>query len=363
VASAPIQHDWRLFRLGYIRSPAADAFFFVSLPLLALAIAFGFHQWLPYAAGAAVALWVTVPHHYATWVRTYGLPESRERWPRRLFVVPLVLVGVVFFATAYLPLSIGLVILLWDHQHSVMQQHGFGRIYDLKAGTGAPSTRNLDRWLNIALYLNLLIVSPLWTEIWVKEIFNWNLAIGVDTVRAIHAASWSALCLVLLVYAGHVAWSLRQGYSINPIKYLFLAASYSLWYAASWQDSLLLQQVAHRIMHGVQYIAMVYWYLERNQSHASVSQRPSLLGRPTVLRFVLWGIGYALLFQLVSGMPLEEFGFGLGPFLREEGYLPPLETRDLELWAAALMSCAGVVHYYVDSFIWKIREPQTRRDL
>jgi len=65
--------------LGYIRNPRADLAWFVLLPFCAIAVALGFHHWLPYASQAAISVWITVPHHYAPWVRSYGLRE--DCWP------------------------------------------------------------------------------------------------------------------------------------------------------------------------------------------------------------------------------------------------------------------------------------------
>ncbi len=59
--------------LGYIRNARADLVWFVALPFAAIAVALGFHHWLPYIAQASIAVWITVPHHYATWIRSYGL--------------------------------------------------------------------------------------------------------------------------------------------------------------------------------------------------------------------------------------------------------------------------------------------------
>jgi hypothetical protein len=348
-------------RLGYVRDPRTDVLCFLALPAFAIAVALGFHHWLPYAAGAAISLWITIPHHYATWLRTYGQRETFSQWRGRLLLGPVLLLPMVFFASATLPLTLALIVLLWDHQHSMMQQHGFARIYDAKAGAGAPSTGRFDFWLGVTLYVNMLATAPLWTELWIQDAYNWNLRIQASSVEAIQTASWTLAGSYLAVYLGHLTWSVARGYALNPMKYAFLVASYGLWYYVSWQDSLLVYLVAHRIMHGVQYIAMVYWYLERNIERTG--EPPRLLKRLSVGRFVLLGIAYALLFQLVSGLPLEDFAFGLGASLRAQGVLPPSEAGPIGVWAAALSASAGVLHYYVDSFIWKVSDARTRRDL
>ncbi len=170
-----------IFLSGYIRSPRADLVWFVALPFAAVAVALGFHHFLPYMAQVSVAVWVTIPHHYASWVRSYGMQEDWSRWRVRLLIGPLLLIPGVMLGSAFTPVSVALVLMLWDHQHSLMQQHGFARIYDFKAGTGAPSQRRLDLWLSLVLYGNLLLTAPLWAELWIAELYRWDLELGADT--------------------------------------------------------------------------------------------------------------------------------------------------------------------------------------
>ena len=132
------------FRTGFIISRRGDLFWFLGLPFLAIGVALGCQQWLPAVAMASVALWITAPHHFVTWLRAYGLKEDWERHRGRLIIGPLLLFGLTLSGMAWAPITLVLVITMWDHQHSLMQQHGFARIYDFKAQTSAPSTGQFD---------------------------------------------------------------------------------------------------------------------------------------------------------------------------------------------------------------------------
>ena len=69
--------------------------------------------------------------------------------------------------------------------------------------------------------------------------------------------------LYICAYVGHAVQCVRQGYALNPIKYLFITTSYGLWYFTSWHtNSVLVHGIAHRLMHGVQYIVIVYYYVD-----------------------------------------------------------------------------------------------------
>src|SRR5687768_9507626 len=117
-----------MFRFGYIISPWADLIWFLGLPFLGVAAALASHQWLPAVAGASVTLWITAPHHWATWLRTYGLAEDWQRWKPQLIAAPLIIFGMVLLGVRFAPTTLLLVATLWDHQHSIMQQHGLARI-------------------------------------------------------------------------------------------------------------------------------------------------------------------------------------------------------------------------------------------
>jgi len=347
--------------LGYIRSPRADLLWFVALPPIALAIALFFHTELPYMAQASISVWITAPHHYAGWVRGYGLEEDWSRWKTRLILGPILLVPSVLFGSAFIPVTLALVLLLWDHQHSVMQQYGFSRIYDFKAGTGAPSTRRFDFWLGIILYGNMLLTAPLWSELWIAELYRWDLALPAETIQQIQTAGWAVLGVYGVIYLGHLAASGARGYRINPMKYLFLFSSYGLWYFVSWQDSFLLYLVAHRIMHGVQYILMVYWYVERKADRTG--ETPLLLSHLNMPRYLLLGAVYAVVFHFSTGGDLSRLSFGLVNSLQADPILNFSLEKAIGFQSATAISAAAACHYYLDSYIWKVRNPEIQEGL
>jgi hypothetical protein len=347
--------------LGYIHTPRSDLLWFIALPFIAIAIAMFFHTSLPYMAQASVAVWITVPHHYAGWVRGYGLAEDWSRWKDRLILGPLLLIPTVLFGSAFIPITLAIVLLLWDHQHSVMQQHGFARIYDFKAGTGAPSIGRLDFWLGMFLYGNLLLTTPLWSELWIAELYRWDLALQAETIQQIQAVSWALTGSYVAIYLVQVVTGLTRGYPVNPMKYLFLVASYGLWYFVAWQDSFLVYLVAHRIMHGVQYILMVYWYVENKAQRTG--QTPRLLSPLSLPRYLLLGVVYMLIFHVATGGSLSVLSFGLVNVLQTDGILQFSAEKATGFYAATAVSAAAVCHYYLDSYIWKVREPQIQEGL
>jgi hypothetical protein len=351
-----------MFRSGYILSRRADVACFLMLPFAAIGLALITQHHLSAIALASVTLLITAPHHFVTWLRTYWISDEWRRWKIRLVVGPAVLLLLIVCGLQWAPVTLALVAILWDHQHSIMQQYGFARIYDFKAGTGGPRTGRSDLWLCWILYLNLGMTSPLFTRFWVTELGRWELMPSADLVRQIQAGSWGITGLFLAAYVFRLGRDLRKGYGVNPVKLVFLAASYFLWYFCSWHtDSILVFGIAHRIMHGVQYIVIVYWYIRRKTA-ASDETRPTLVGRLVsrgyVVRFLAACLVYAVLFQLISGQPLEWFGFGLVNFTDQFG-----SNKPRHVYAEAVFSVMALTHFYFDSFIWKVREAQTQDGL
>jgi hypothetical protein len=361
----------RFFRTGYILSGPADLVWFLGLPFAAVLIALGFQRWLPYVAVASINLWITVPHHYATWVRTYGMPEVWQRFRDRLVLGPLVILLFTALGLLTAPITLLLLVSAWDHQHSIMQQHGFGRVYDFKAQAGLPSTRRYDLALHWVLYSHMFLNAPMFRFLWVRELHRMQIPVSAEVVSSLVSASWVVLVGYLAVYLWHVGRTLASGGHINPIKYAFIGASYFLWYFVAWNtNSIILYAVAHRIMHGVQYIVMVYAFMGR-----TAAQRPNALGlwRRMVGQgrfrwFLVGGIVYVALFQLLINRPFDELGFGVVNFAPypaiQQFNLPALDYAGAyELWSQMVVYLAGVMHYYVDSFIWKVRDPKVQEAL
>ena len=342
-----------VLQTGYIVDRRQDYIWFIGLPFVAVAFALVSGHYLPGAALAAIALWVTIPHHFVTWLRVYGSPAEFARFRDRFVLGPLVLVGFVYALIHYAPLTLVLIVTLWDHQHSLMQQYGFSRVYDFKARAGAPSTAKFDLAFNWIFFVNMLVVSPLFSVIWVRMLHEWRVPVEAATVEAVHWVSWTVAIVYGLVYLGHVAWCARRGYALNPLKYAFMFSSYFLWYFTSFSTAyLLVFAVAHRIMHGIQYIVMVYYYNRHKVERTG--------GDSTLLRhvagnlkaFLLICAAYAMVFHALTEGLVRDFGFGLVGF-----------NTNFDLFSYSLLSSFALIHYYYDAFIWKVRKKEVQEGL
>ncbi len=364
-----------MFRSGYITTFRGDLVWFLGLPIFALCFALASQAWLPPVVMVSIALWIEVPHHFTTLLRSYGLSDDWERFKDRLIVGPLVIVGMTMLGLRFAPLSVAMLTSMWNQQHFLMQLHGFTRIYDFKARAGTPEAGKWDMALNWVLYGNMFLTAPLFVNLWLRELYRYHVHVTADAVQTLELFSWTATAAFLIVYAVYQILSFRKGYALNPVKYLYVFLSYGVLYIVAWHTaSVLVHAVANMIMHGIQYNVIVYWYIRRKVEQTG--ERRGLLA--TLVRpgygvvFVLFCLLYAMLFNLLSGRPFHYFGFGL-PWLRNltAGYdaIPQLQMDRLnpqsgiEIVALALLSLPGLLHLYYDSFIWKVRDTKIQTGL
>ena len=189
---------------------------FVSLPFAAVCFALVSGHYLP---GAATGGYRLVGDHSPPlrhlaarlWLACGVRPLQGAVHSR-----PVLLVAFAYGLIQWAPLSLVLIVTLWDHQHSLMQQYGFARVYDFKAKAGAPATAKFDLAFNWIFFGNMLVVSPLFSAVWVRMLHEWHLPIGADAVETVHLVSWIIAIAYGLIYLGHIAYCVRRGLGAQP---------------------------------------------------------------------------------------------------------------------------------------------------
>lgn len=361
-----------MFRTGFILSPVGDMIWFLGLPILALIFAMISQAWFSTIVIASTALWFDIPHHGATFIRTFGLVEDRQRFWQQMLVGLFAIAAVVYVGLRWAPLTLAFVSTLWNHQHQLMQLHGFSRIYDFKARTGGPKTPAWDLGLACVLYGNLFLTAPLFARFWIRELHRFGFPITSAGVALTQTMSVTIAIIFLVAYGLHIAGTVRAGYGINPLKYTFIGINYLVLYiVANSTSSILVYSVANVIMHGSQYIVIVYHYVRRKAEQLGRSAGPGTWlatpGHISAFLFVLFL--YAVTYQLLKGAPLDEFGFGLinvqaaYPAIPGTGIGAMSAQTGQELILLVIAGIPGKLHLYYDSFIWKVRDSQSQSGL
>lgn len=70
-----------------------------------------------------------------------------------------------------------------------------------------------------------------------------------------------------------------------------------------------------------------------------------------------------MLFHLATGGDLSPFGFGLVESLQNDEFLNYSAEKATGFYAATAVSAVAACHYYLDSYIWKVRDPKSQEGL
>jgi tetratricopeptide (TPR) repeat protein len=336
-----------VFSRYWIFSPIQDAAFILFTPI-AILLTFAaarYGHWMD--ALLAFGLVLAMAHYLPGVLRAYGDRALFRRFRLRLILAPLVLFGVTTWF-AYLNLHIVIFLaLMWGQWHWMMQIYGFARIYDAKSDAAARMPARLDQalcllWFGMCVFvLNKDLTSYL-TRFYESggprispDVFIWLPRI------------WLVLTIaVSIYYIVQTVISARQGHWPNPLKLIFIAATFVyLRYSVSVVERPLVGLVLFESWHDIQYLAIV-WVFNLNRARKNPEAGPFVrfLFRPRtalVLAYVLLCLAFGSLTHAWS----------------------LFKNPALVRIVLSIVTSAGLLHYYLDGFIWKIRETDTRNAL
>lgn len=317
----------------------------VSLALLAVGASLGIlHSDTPGWAWVAAILLIDVAHVYATGFRVYFDRVELARRPQLYFGVPVLgflasvavyqLGSQVFWRVlAYLAVF-----------HFVRQQYGWVALYRAKAGEKHLWGRRLD---TAAIYLATLYPLIYWHGHLPRN-YEWFL-IG-DFLPGVPAGLASVLApiywAVMAAYVLKAIWCWRHGHP-NPGKDIVVATTAVCWYVGIITfNSDYAFTVTNVIIHGVPYMALVYWYWQRSVPHETESSERSKWRMLVMFFGTIWLLAY-----------VEELLWDRSLW-QERGWLFGSAFANFE-WESLLVPLLAVpqlTHYVLDGFIWKRRK-------
>ena len=331
----------------WILGPIQDIAFVLFTPLLILGtFAAARHGgWMDGLLTFALAL--ATAHYLPGILRAYGDRALFRRFRVRLIVAPLILFTVAA-GFAYLNLhAVLLLALLWGQWHWMMQVYGFARIYDAKAKPAARTPAWLDRsmclmWFGMCVFVINPDLPSYLTSFYESGGPRIPAVAFVWLTRA-----WPAVTIpVTAVYLIRTIALLRQGHSPNPLKFLFIAVTFIyLSYTTGVAERPLMGLALFESWHDIQYLAIVWSFnLNRTRQAPDAGSFIRLLFRPRPV-LVLVYVAMCLAFgSLTHAWTL---------------FRDPRLVRVV----VSLVAATGMLHYYMDSFIWKIRERETSQAL
>lgn len=288
-----------------------------------------------------------IGHQLPGLLRAYGDRELFRQHKVRFLIAPLALLGVsaLFIAQSFHGLV--LVAVVWGVWHVLMQTYGLLRIYDSKTHSTGPRTRRLDLamcvlWFGAAILLSrgrLVMILDLFFQ-------SGGPLRAASLVRPLTAVWVTATLLVTALFLLNLLQSWRRGERPNPVKLALLLTSIGFfWFTSVSISNVILGLVMFEVFHDVQYFAIV-WVFNRNrvQQSGDVGGFTKFLFRRSG---ALIGLYVGLIFAYGSLHLIEQW----------------TTSAQLRQALTALLATSGLLHYYYDGFIWKLRDRSTRASL
>jgi tetratricopeptide (TPR) repeat protein len=294
-----------------------------------------------------VAAFGAMGHHLPGMIRAYGDRAlfSRFRW--RFIFAPIFLLSVCVAFYWWDLKGIILIVFFWGVWHGMMQTYGFCRIYDAKTGSFAALTRRLDFATCATWFAAAVLLSPQR----MADTLEMYYASGGPFIPPwlLHSAQQIVLAIaiavgILFLFNFSRMWA--EGNRPNPVKLALLATTIAFWWYCNNGVANILAGIAlFEVYHDVQYLSLVWIY-----NRSRVEKDSSISG---FMRFVFRRSGS--LIGLYIGLI---FAYGSIGYFQAH-----LEIETVKRVLTGVVAASGLLHFYYDGFIWKVRERSTRENL
>jgi tetratricopeptide (TPR) repeat protein len=331
----------------WILSSWRDLILYVGTPLLLVPMfALAQARWSAQDIYVFVAAFGATGHHLPGMIRAYGDRALFQRFRWRFIFAPIFLLAICLAFTWWDLKGIILVVFFWGVWHGMMQTYGFCRIYDAKMGSFASLTRRLD-FATCAIWF---ATAVLLSSQRMADTLDTYYATGAPFIppsflRDAQQVIFASAVAISVLFLGNFVRMWIVGKRPNPVKLALLTTSIVFWwYCNNGVTNILAGIALFEVFHDVQYLSLV-WIYNRNR----VEKDSSIGG---FMRFVFRRSGS--LVGLYIGLV---FAYG------SLGYFKETEIDTIKHFLTGVVAASGLLHFYYDGFIWKVREKTTREHL
>jgi tetratricopeptide (TPR) repeat protein len=304
-------------------------------------------RWSPQDIYIFVAAFGAMGHHLPGMIRAYGDRALFRRFRWRFIFAPIFLLSVCVAFYWWDLKGIILIVFFWGVWHGMMQTYGFCRIYDAKTGSFAALTRRLDFATCATWFAAAVLLSPQR----MTDTLEMYYASGGPFISPwlLHGAQQVILVIaiavgVLFLFNFSRMWA--EGKRPNPVKLALLSTTIAFWwYCNNGVTNILAGIALFEVYHDVQYLSLVWIY-----NRSRVEKDSSIAG---FMRFVFRRSGS--LIGLYIGLI---FAYGSLAF-----FTAHLELETVKRMLTGVVAASGLLHFYYDGFIWKVRDRSTRENL
>lgn len=294
-----------------------------------------------------VAAFGAMGHHLPGMIRAYGDRALFERFKWRFVLAPIFLLAFCVGFFLWDLKAIVMIAFVWGVWHGMMQTYGFCRIYDAKVSSFAAWTRRLDFAACAVWFATAVLLSPQR----MTDTLDTYYGAGGPFIppAALRVAQQLLLGLAIAVSVAllvNFVWSWVRGSRPNPVKLALLATSIAFWwYCNNLVVNVLVGIALFEVFHDVQYLSLVWIY-----NRSRVEKDSTISG---FMRFVFRRSGS--LIGLYIGLI---FAYGSIGYFKSS-----IEMETLKRILTGVVTASGLLHFYYDGFIWKVREKSTRQSL
>ena len=334
---------------AWILGPGADLLLFVATPLLILPLVLLSRQRISdQTIYAIVGTLGATGHHLPGLMRAYGDRALFRRFRVRLTVGPILLLGIsVPLLFTNLREGMEVVLTLWAFWHGMMQVYGFLRIYAAKTGQAGSRSARLD-WLMCMAWFGAGMICSDGRVFRLLETFHRSGGplIPAEWIFGLRNAWMIGAALITVVFLVHEFSQRSRFRPATAIRLLTMIISFAFWwFSMVMVDNIIVGVALFEIFHDVQYLAIVWVFnRKRVEQGAPVGGLTRRLFRRSRLMVVVY---IALVAAYGAGSQLPEY----------------LGGESLEELMVAFIWTSTLLHFYLDGFIWKVREQETRAGL
>jgi hypothetical protein len=293
--------------------------------------------WIP------AILLIDVAHVYATGFRVYFDGQELKRKPWLYALVPVLgyVLGVALYSEG--DMLFWRVLAYLAVFHFVRQQYGWVALYRARRGE-----RDRAGWWIDACAIYLATIYPL--VYWHSNLprhFWWFLPNDFARLPGIVAQIIEPIYwLALAAYAARSLYRWLVKGVVNPGKDIVVVTTAVCWYAGIVAyNSDYAFTVTNVIIHGVPYLALVYWYARTRRTETTSKPYRWLARGPIMFLLTLWLLAY-----------VEELFWHRGMW-HERAWLfgGAWDVQSFKVWLIPLLALPQLTHYVLDGFIWRRR--------
>ena len=279
-------------------------------------------------------------HHLPGMLRAYGDRGLFRQFRVRFIVAPVALVAATIYSSIEGLGGIFLVAYAWGIWHAIMQTYGMARIYDAKVAAFSPLTSRLDWLLCVGWFGAGTLLSPVRMGKLLAVFYEaGGFVIEAQWLSWLRVAWMAGTLAVSVAYVYHLVLLQRAGQRPSWIKLLLLFSSCAFWWITTVTVRHMLVGIAlWEICHDIQYLTIV-WVFNRSRAQKDPGVGAFtrfVFGRSPALAGAY--VGLVLGYGSLAWVGVQDHGAGINHVL--EG----------------LLVASGLLHFYYDGFIWKIRD-------